>query len=131
MCKFDDKIKRTIWEKAKTDPDYKSEFVRKDACGAWILYDSYGKADDIFGWEIDHIYPKNKLRALGVEENLIDDIRNLRALNCANNKSKGSDYPVYRASIKSDGETNVDCDEEKVINDSVQKTLNDLYKDYL
>lgn len=80
-----------------------------DACDAIIRRGSYGRDDDFFGWEVDHIVPKSLLEDNGVPQELIDDFRNLRPLNWRNNVSKGNDYPEYKAEICSEdgGESNV------------------------
>lgn len=68
--------------------------VRKDACGAFILYEDFGDRNSAFGWEIDHIYPASKLKEReDVTDEQIDDMRNLRPLNWRNNASKGADCP--------------------------------------
>jgi hypothetical protein len=126
-----EEIKRTIWEKAIIDDKYPSEKVRKDACGAFIVYDKFGARDSLFGWEIDHIYPASKLKEGNkVPAALIDDMRNLRPLNWKNNASKGTDYPFYTASLVADDEnaTNVTTDKGKVVNEQVQAELRSLYK---
>ena len=125
-----EELKRAIWEKGVVDDKYPSERVRKDACGAFMLYEDFGDRNSIFGWEIDHIYPASKLKQRnGITAEQIDDIRNLRPLNWRNNASKGADYPFYTASWVADDEkaTNVAEDKGKVVNAQVQAELRELY----
>lgn len=95
-----------------------------------MIYERYGQSDSDFGWEIDHIYPQKKLKDAGVPQELIDNIKNLRPLNSANNKSKGTDYPVYRASRTAEDDHNIPTEDEKVVNESVQKSIAELFRDY-
>lgn len=127
---FTEEKKREIWNKGIIDDKYPSEKVRKDACGAFILYDDFGDRNSVFGWEVDHIYPASKLKLRkDISSEQIDDIRNLRPLNWRNNSSKGADYPFYTASWVADDEnaTNVAEDRGKVVNARVQEELRKLY----
>lgn len=139
MAQFKDELVDKIWEKGLKDPKYNPDFVRKDACGAWIIRDKYNDRDSIYGWEVDHIYPVSKLKEMAVPQELIDHIANLRPLNWKNNVSKGDDYPHYQAKMKAkivsdyDGKTddyNVDCSDEKEINTDVQHRIEELFKGY-
>lgn len=123
-------IKRVIWNKGVVDDKYPSERVRKDACGAFMLYEDFGDRNSVFGWEIDHIYPASVLREKGVAEDLIDDTVNLRPLNWKNNASKGTDYPFYTACLVADDKnaTNVPTSNGKVVNEKVQAELRTLYQ---
>lgn len=129
MTEFTDEVIQTVWEKGLTDPEYDPQNVRKDACGAWIIRDLYNHRENDFGWEIDHIYPESKLKGK-VPQELIDNIKNLRPLNWKNNISKGADYPNYRAKIKSKDDYNIDCEEEKTINETTQNIIRELFRDY-
>lgn len=125
-----EELKKAIWDKGVVDDKYPSERVRKDACGAFMLYDDFGDRNSIFGWEIDHIYPASKLKSRSdISDELIDNIRNLRPLNWRNNVSKGSDYPFYMACWVADDEnaTNVAEDKGKVVNAQVQEELRKMY----
>ncbi len=126
-----EEIKREIWNKGIVDDKYPSEKVRKDACGAFILYEDFGDRNSIFGWEIDHIYPASKLKQKqDVSAEQIDNLRNLRPLNWRNNASKGSDYPFYTACWVADDEnaTNIESNVGKVVNQQVQDELKSLFK---
>ena len=122
-------LKRQVWNKGIVDDKFPSEAVRKDACGAFIVYDEFGNRDSIFGWEIDHIYPASELKGKYLEEQ-ISNIINLRPLNCRNNASKGANYPFYTASLIADDEeaTNIEINQGKVVNESIQQELKVFFK---
>lgn len=130
MSNFTNEQLNKIWEKGIPDPKYKAAFVRKDACGAWMIRGLYGKRDTPFGWEVDHIYPASRLGKLDVPQKLIDDEDNLRPLNWKNNDSKKDDYPGYHATCKAEDDKNVSCNEEMVVNEIVQSQISELFKDY-
>lgn len=140
MAQFTEEQLNEIWEKGLKVEKYNPDFVRKDACGAWMIRGRYKDRSSQFGWEVDHIYPEAKLKDIDVPQEKIDDICNLRPLNWHNNESKGSDYPHYRAKTKAgiitDKETgqindvNVICEDEKEINDEIQSQIKELFKDY-
>ncbi len=69
-----------VWKKGNVVSGYNEAKYRKDACGAWMMYDKYGNRDSPFGWEIDHIIPKSK----GGD----DVLSNYRPLQWKNNASK-------------------------------------------
>ena len=122
-----DDVKNLVWSKALPIDGYPQNKVRKDACGALIVYDDYDKEDSLFGWNIDFIVPLVILRDKGVDETLIKDIRNMRPLNIANILSKGDSYPYYTAARMAEGTTNKDVVSNKVVNDVVQEELKQLY----
>jgi len=130
FMEFTEEIKREIWNKGIIDDKYPSERVRKDACGAFILYEDFGNRNSIFGWEFDHIFPASKLREKGIAEELIDNPVNLRPLNWKNNASKGSSYPFYTACLVADDKnaTNIESNVGKVVNQKVQNELKSLFK---
>lgn len=92
-------MKRRVWEKARVIEGYDDTRYRKDACGAWIMWDKYGMNHN-FGWEIDHIYPK--------EKGGTDVLENLRPLQHQNNASKADDYPSYTSAVIAENEHNVE-----------------------
>ena len=64
---------------------------------------------------------------------------NLRPLNWKNNVSKGSDYPHYQSKSKAgtfkdskgkNFDINIDCEDEKEINDETQQQIEELFKGY-
>lgn len=130
MSDLSDRIDE-IWAKAQVVEDYDSTKYRKDACGAWIIKDQYGKRDNPFGWEVDHIYPESKLNGKKVPQELIDDIDNLRPLNWMNNDSKGADFPSYQAKITSDGNTNVEGTYQLTVNSQVVTRIEELFKGFI
>lgn len=115
-------LKRSVWEKAQIVEGFNSDMYRKDPCGAWIAWDKYGVQDSVYGWEVDHIYPKSLLEERGFDEDKINDIRNLRPMQHENNASKSDDYPSYTAVITSEGNKNV----YKEMNLTVNKAIRDL-----
>lgn len=125
-----EELKRAVWKKGVVDDKYPSDKVRKDSCGALIYYEDFGDRDSMFGWEIDHIFPKVELcKKKDISDDQIDNIINLRPLNCKNNASKGANYPFYTACLKADDEhiTNIEMREGKVVNLQIQKQLNEFY----
>lgn len=116
-----------VWEKGIPVDGYDSKIVRKDACGAWIIRELYGDKDTAFGWEIDHIYPESKLKDLGKLE-LASGIINLRPLNVANNISKSDSYPEYKATLTSEEEKNIECNDYYIVNKQLQEELAQYFK---
>lgn len=124
-------IIQQVWEKGIKVNEYDPNRVRKDACGAWIVREEYGNRDSVFGWEVDHIYPKSKLENIQVPEDSIDNILNLRPLNWRNNDAKSDSFPIYKASITSENNRNILKDEELEINESVRQHILSFYSSYL
>lgn len=124
---FTDTIKKAVWNKATIVEGYDQALIRKDPCGAWIMWEKYGIQDNIFGWEIDHIYPKSLLEGLGYSSDEIDDLSNLRAMQHQNNASKGVDYPSYTAFVSSEGNKNVVRLQNLTVNKKTRTLLNSLY----
>ncbi len=126
-----DELRKKIWEKGIEDKNYDPDKVRKDACGAWMIYDQMNRDDNpFFAWEVDHIVPVSVLKEYGVPDELINDIRNLRPLNWNNITSKGDDYPSYKAVMVSKADKNIRTEEYKEVSTSLQNELKKLYKDY-
>ncbi len=78
----DERCKRAIWNKARSDPGYDANCWRRDPYGRLIYFLDYGNRTSPFGWELDH-YPVPK--ALGGP----DEDWNLRALHANTNASHG------------------------------------------
>lgn len=116
---FSEDIKKAVWAKAQIVEGYDPNSIRKDPCGAFIIWGHYANRGSDYGWEIDHVYPE----ALGGDENIF----NLRAMQWENNVSKGNDYPSYLAVVTSEGNKNIKVDSSYTINDDLQKTLKSLY----
>ncbi len=116
---FDENLINRVWNSARVEEGYNPDRFRKDACGAWIIRNQYGRSDTIYGWEIDHIYPQ----ALGGK----DDLFNLRAMQWENNRSKGDDYPVYKAVVRAEGNKNVYENSQFTVNEDKQRLLSNIY----
>lgn len=123
-----DVLKREVWEKGQKVEGFDPGMYRKDACGAWIIWDKYGALDNLYGWQIDHICPVSRLEKRGFSEAEIWNIRNLRPLQCLNNISKDDDYPSYTAAITSDGGKNIQKEVNLTVNAIVREQLRDLYQ---
>ncbi|MBR4364440.1 MAG: hypothetical protein IKP33_05870 [Prevotella sp.] len=116
-----------VWNRATTVEGYDKSRFRKDACGAWIIWDKYGDNDSLYGWEIDHIVPQALLEEKGYCQKDIDNNDNLRALQHENNASKSDDYPSYTAVVTSEGTENVNVTIFLEVNEKKQEILRKLY----
>lgn len=116
-----------IWRKGVPVEGYNPDIIRQDACGAWILRESYGHEDSDYCWEVDHICPQSLLQNKGVDEEHINRMENLRPLNRQNNISKAGDYPNYKAVFVANGDQNTECDKRFTVNREVQSELATLY----
>ena len=114
-----DEVINAVWEKASKVDHFDPKQFRKDACGAWIIRSHYGLRTSIYGWEVDHVYPQS----LGGDDN----DNNLRAMQWENNKSKGDDYPSYRAVLRSEGNKNIYQEGQYTINQALQDELSKIY----
>jgi len=121
-------LKLSVWEKGQIVDGFNQDMYRKDPCGAWIVWDKFGVRDNIYGWEIDHIFPQSKLEDMGISASLIDDLRNLRPMQHQNNASKSYDYPSYMAVVTSEGNKNVYKDALLTVNEATRTILDQLYK---
>ena len=114
-----------IWKKGVVVGDLDSAVYRTDAAGGLMKRSLYGKEGNL-GWEVDHIYSKEKLKGLGVPENRWDDMVNLRPMNAKNNVAKGEDYPEYKVAVQyNDDNKNPNTKEVKGKTKSVAKTVQD------
>lgn len=116
---FSDNIIKSVWLKARAVEGYDENLFRKDACGAWIMWDKY-KKDHVFGWEIDHIFPR--------ERGGTDILENLRPLQHQNNASKADDYPSYTAVVTSEGDENIYKEKNLTVNARKREVLEKIYK---
>ena len=126
-CMTEEDKKKIAWLSAQEVDGFNKDLFRKDACGAWIMWDKYGDTDSIYGWQIDHICPRKMLSALGFSLDQIDHPKNLRALQHQNNASKGDDYPSYMAVITAEERKNVEKRIGRTINASKQIDLKKLF----
>lgn len=115
----DDERRRIAWQYTTIVDGYDPNMYRKDSCGAWIRWDMYGRQDNIFGWEVDHIYPQQR----GGDDNP----KNLRALQHQNNASKGNDYPSYEAVVIAQNNTNIESHQNLIVNEAKRKELAQIY----
>lgn len=116
-----------VWDKGTIVPNYDSSKYRKDACGAWIVRDKFGDTHSPYGWQIDHIYPEAKLKLRRLDQESIDNIKNMRPMHWRNNASKGADYPTYHSVMKAVDNHNEEIDDIFEVNANIQATLRDLY----
>ncbi len=108
-----------VWDKAQQIDEFDPTSVRKDCCGALILRNAYGNHNSKFGWEIDHVYPESKGGG--------DELFNLRAMQWENNRSKGDDFPWYKAVVMAENNDNIYKEEQFRVNDKLLKKLTDSY----
>lgn len=114
MANFSEEKIQKVWEKGQIVENFDSSKYRKDCCGAWMQRDKYG-TEELYGWEIDHVYP--------VSKGGTDDLINLRPMQWENNRSKADDYPSYKAVKTSNDNKNIDKEENKTVNDSLKNEL--------
>ena len=69
-----------VWKKGKAIDGYDSDVWRHDDFGKVMKYDEYGNRESKYGWEKDHIIPK--------EDGGTDDLKNLRPLNYKSNLAR-------------------------------------------
>lgn len=115
----DERTVDQIWRKGLKVEGYDPDLYRQDFSGAWIARKAYGDRESIFGWEIDHIYPRSKG---GTDEEV-----NLRPINWRNNISKGDSYPEYVAAIVSEDNKNVERETSCTVGSALQAKLKALY----
>ena len=121
-------LKRKVWEKGRIVNGFNPEMYRKDACGAWMVWDKYGVTDNMYGWQIDHIYPVNRLKRMDVSDEESWDLKNLRPLQHQNNASKADDYPSYTSVVTADGKRNINKEANLVVNEKIRELLREFYQ---
>ena len=120
---FTEEQRIAVWQKAQIVEGLDPSMYRKDACGAWMVWDKYGVQDNIYGWEIDHIVPRSRLQKKGYMPSEIDSLINLRALQHQNNTSKGDDYPSYTAIVTAEANRNVERMQNLTVNEKLRNQL--------
>ena len=120
---FTEEQRIAVWQKAQIVEGLDPSMYRKDACGAWMVWDKYGVQDNMYGWEIDHIVPRSLLQEKGYMPSEIDSLINLRALQHQNNTSKGDDYPSYTAIVTAEANRNVERMQNLPVNEKLRNQL--------
>lgn len=120
---FTEEQRIAVWQKAQIVEGLDPSMYRKDACGAWMVWDKYGVQDNMYGWEIDHIVPRSLLQKKGYMPSEIDSLINLRALQHQNNTSKGDDYPSYTAIVTAEANRNVEQMQNLTVNEKLRNQL--------
>ena len=120
---FTEEQRIAVWQKAQIVEGLDPSMYRKDACGAWMVWDKYGVQDNMYGWEIDHIVPRSRLQKKGYMPSEIDSLINLRALQHQNNTSKGDDYPSYTAIVTAEANRNVERMQNLTVNEKLRNQL--------
>ncbi|MBQ4055882.1 MAG: hypothetical protein IJD32_02125 [Bacteroidaceae bacterium] len=118
IMNFSEDILNRLWEKASKVEGLDEHMYRKDACGALIMRDKYGKINP-YGWVIDHIFPQ----ALGGDNNP----QNLRVMHYLNNISKADDYPSYMTAVRFNGQKNVPQERNVTVNQKRRQILKEIY----
>ena len=108
MAYFSDQMVNQVWAKGMPVPGIDSNIWRKDFAGAWINRTCYGRTDNKYGWEIDHLLPEAKGGT--------DDLTNLNPLQWENNRAKGDNYPEFQTSVTSNGNVNVNTNKSWRVN---------------
>ena len=109
------------WNNAYAPPEgYDKNLYRLDSCGALIYYPKRGEQTNM-GWEIDHIYPREK----GGDASII----NLQAMQHQNNSRKSDAYPTFQCAVRYSelSQKNIDCGDWIIVNDSRRKSLSLVY----
>lgn len=122
-----------VWAKGKPaeDDDHKYESVT-DGIKPAKMY-RYSRKNTNMAWEVDHIFPKKILEELGVPEELINHIDNLRPLQHSNNEAKGDLFPSYNKSVCWDSERQMNASYKRnvaITEDTISK-LQTLFAPYL
>ena len=130
---FTEEQKEAVFQKCRTINGMSPKLWRLDSSGAIIKKTSYGRDDDLYGWEIDHVIPRSILDKYNVPKDLQNDLTNLRAMNWNNNASKGDSYPSYEIVVTSedDGNSNTFTVGSRTVNHKLQERLQSLFGDYI
>ena len=125
MSNFDEGTIEKVWRKGRTIADWDKNEYRLDAAGA-LMIKSHRGTDDDYDWEIEHVFPRERLKEEFIPEEEWDNIDNLRPFNAKNNAKKSDDYPCYTRKLVFDKSRNRNVESEigKVVNEEVQRTVN-------
>lgn len=128
MSNFTKEQLEVIWQKGREVEGLNPDKYRKDAAGAIIKKDDR-RVESEYGWEVDHVFPKAKLKERGIPEELWDAMVNLRPFHAQNNRRKSDDYPNYTRAVVMNKITkrNYEHEKGKIVNPIVQKAINDYY----
>lgn len=113
-----------VWEKGTIVPGFDPREFRKDVCGAWMCFSKYGIRADDKGWEIDHVYPKAKIKP----EKNADILLNLRPMQWENGVSKGCDFPEYKAAVTAQETENIREEKKFIVNEETKLSLLKYYE---
>ena len=116
---YQSEIIELIWQKAIEVEGYDKTLYRKDFSGAWISRNAFNNRDSVFGWEIDHIYPKSK----GGDNHWV----NLRPINWRNNLAKGNEYPNYVSAVVAEDNRNIEKEVNCTVGIKLQEELSKIY----
>lgn len=134
MSNFTDDELDRIWQKGIIVDGLDPTVYRTDAVGGLMKRSLYGNEGNL-GWEVDHIFPVEKLKAYEIPEVTWDDLVNLRPMNAKNNAAKGEDYPDYKVAVQYNGNktspNNIKVDNKsKTVNGKVQERIRKLYLEW-
>ena len=133
MSGFPEETLDIVWQKGCKVEGLDLSVYRTDAANALMKRSLYGQEGNL-GWEVDHIFPKEKLKDKDVPDNRWDDIVNLRPMNAKNNVAKGEEYPEYNVAVQMDGNAlrNKEVENKRmVVNKDVRHRIRENYKKWL
>ncbi len=130
MSEYSEELRRILWNRLTKISGKDPKSYRLDAAGALIEWDEYGNYSPN-GWQVDHAFPKNKLKENGIKEENWDDIVDLRPFNSANNDLKNDNFPIYIRAVYYDVHADknvVDGKTNYIVNREVQKNIQKHYQ---
>lgn len=133
MSNYSDEELDKIWQMGREVLGLDPKVYRLDAADGLMKRSLYGNEGNL-GWEVDHIYPKEKLEQKGIPKNKWDYMVNLRPMNAKNNAAKGEDYPTYKVAVQYDAKSGVNKEvvgESRIVDSRVQATIASTYAAWL